>query len=137
MLLRFTGILFVLVLASPLRAQDSRQVLIMWEDPAPIFADTALGPSQLNATAPTPGTFLYDPPAGTLLSLGYQRLCVTFVPDDTVAFDSTQKCIPLSVGIRTAADTPVLEPLISIDEYIEAAAVESSAGLIYSSGPPL
>ena len=57
---------------------------ITWTNPSAIIYGTALGPDQLNASANVPGTFVYNPPAGTLLMVGNdQPLSVTFLPDDT------------------------------------------------------
>ena len=43
---------------------------ITWANPADIPLGTALGSAQLNATANVPGTFVYNPPAGTVLAAG-------------------------------------------------------------------
>jgi hypothetical protein len=57
--------------------------VITWPPPADIRVGTALGSSQLNATASVPGTFVYTPPAGTVLGRGLgQTLSVTFTPAD-------------------------------------------------------
>ena len=57
--------------------------LITWNNPVDITYGTALGESQLNATANVPGRFVYAPPAGTVLSAGGgQTLAATFTPDD-------------------------------------------------------
>jgi hypothetical protein len=56
---------------------------VTWASPAPIAAGTALGRTQLNATASTPGSFVYSPAAGTVLRLGNnQPLSVSFTPAD-------------------------------------------------------
>ena len=61
--------------------------VITWANPAAINNGTPLGAAQLNATASVPGTFVYDPPAGTVLSAGAgQILTVTFIPDDLGAY---------------------------------------------------
>ena len=61
--------------------------VITWANPAAIGNGTPLGAAQLNATANVPGTFVYDPPAGTVLSVGAgQTLTVTFIPDDLGAY---------------------------------------------------
>src|SRR5207248_993025 len=60
---------------------------ITWNNPADITYGTALGASQLNATANVPGTFAYSPAAGTILGAGpNQTLSVTFTPTDTVSY---------------------------------------------------
>ena len=40
--------------------------VITWPNPANIVDGTPLGPTQLNATADVPGTFTYNPAAGTM-----------------------------------------------------------------------
>jgi len=37
---------------------------------------TALGATQLNATASVPGTFVYAPPAGTVLNAGNRAIAI-------------------------------------------------------------
>ncbi|HWE51454.1 MAG TPA: hypothetical protein VG273_16800 [Bryobacteraceae bacterium] len=44
--------------------------VVTWATPIGIFAGTPLGIKQLSATANVPGTFVYSPPASTLLSAG-------------------------------------------------------------------
>ena len=41
---------------------------ITWSNPADIVYRTPLSSTQLDATASVPGTFIYTPPAGTVLS---------------------------------------------------------------------
>ena len=89
---------------------------ITW-NPAPLQFGSPLDSTQLNATAALgtlsiPGTFVYSPPAGTILPAGTQLVSVTFTPRDTtkyfgltasaqvnVAFNPTQ---PYSVTASTA-----------------------------------
>ena len=44
--------------------------VITWPTPADIVYGTALSATQLNATTAVPGTFVYTPAAGTVLSVG-------------------------------------------------------------------
>jgi len=54
---------------------------IAWPAPRPILAGTALGSTQLDATANVPGTFVYTPPAGTKPPLGNgYKLSTAFTP---------------------------------------------------------
>jgi hypothetical protein len=82
--------------------------VITWNTPAPITYGTALGGTQLNATANVAGTFAYSPPAGTILNAGAQTLSVTFTPDDAVDFTGTSTTVSLTVNTApltvTAAD---------------------------------
>jgi hypothetical protein len=59
---------------------------ISWAAPGPINYGTALSATQLDATAPVPGSFSYSPAAGTVLSAGNQLLSVTFTPTDTSSY---------------------------------------------------
>jgi hypothetical protein len=61
--------------------------LITWNNPANLDFGSALGSIQLDATANVPGTFVYNPPAGTVLLPGPNHLLsVTFTPADTTNF---------------------------------------------------
>lgn len=55
---------------------------ITWTAPAGLHAGDTLGPAQLDATASVPGSFTYDPPAGTAVHAGANALSATFTPDD-------------------------------------------------------
>jgi uncharacterized repeat protein (TIGR01451 family) len=70
---------------------------ITWSNPADIIYGTALSGTQLNATANTPGTFTYTPPAGTVLGKGPHNLHVDFTPTDTVNYDPTSKDVSINV----------------------------------------
>src|SRR5262249_27028873 len=79
--------------------------VITWTTPADITYGTALGATQLNATANTPGTFAYTPPAGTTLTAGAgQTLSVTFTPTDAANFTTATK----TVAINVLKATPVI-----------------------------
>ncbi len=75
---------------------------ITWTAPAPIGNQTPLSSAQLNATANIPGTFVYSPAAGTILSTGTQTLTVTFTPDDTVDYATTSASVQLTVANAAA-----------------------------------
>ncbi|HZQ16339.1 MAG TPA: CSLREA domain-containing protein [Gaiellaceae bacterium] len=72
--------------------------VITWSNPAPILFGTPLGATQLNATANVPGTFAYNPPAGSVLQPGTQSLSVTFTPTNTADYDSAAKTVQIVVG---------------------------------------
>ena len=71
---------------------------ITWATPAPITYGTSLSGMQLNATASVPGTFVYSPVAGTVLSAGTQTLSVTFTPTDTTHYNSVGSSVSLVVN---------------------------------------
>jgi len=71
---------------------------VIWATPASVPVGTALSNLQLNATANVPGTFVYTPASGTLMSTaGNQTLSVTFTPNDTVNYTTVTKTVMLNV----------------------------------------
>jgi hypothetical protein len=76
-----------------------------------ILSTTPLGPAELNATADTPGTFVYSPAEGTLLSPGTQTLSVTFTPNDTTHYAVTKDSVQINVlGPTSSAGLAALVP---------------------------
>jgi hypothetical protein len=76
---------------------------VTWNDPAPITFGTPLSPAQLNATADVPGTFVYQPGAGTVLQAGTTTLHVTFTPTSPNYATTTA-----SASITVNQATPVI-----------------------------
>ena len=72
--------------------------LVSWSAPGAIVYGTALTGSQLNATAPVPGTFRYTPALGTILPAGVQTLSVTFTPTDTANNTANSATVSLMVN---------------------------------------
>jgi hypothetical protein len=73
---------------------------VNWPTPGAIFNGTALSSAQLNATANVPGTFVYNPPAGTVLPVGYyfpQVLSVTFTPANPALYTTAAATVPIYV----------------------------------------
>jgi len=60
---------------------------------------TELSGVQLDATASVPGTFVYTPPVGTVLSAGTQTLSVTFTPADVKAYAKATMSVPITVNV--------------------------------------
>jgi hypothetical protein len=78
---------------------------VTWATPASIVYGTPLGPTELNATANVPGTFVYTPAAGTVLPAGNgQTLSVLFTPTDTANYTTAST----NVSINVHKSTPVL-----------------------------
>jgi len=71
--------------------------VITWIPPASIAYGRALSGRELNATANTPGTFAYSPPAGTVLGVGSQILSVTFTPTDSTDYTTAASSVTLTV----------------------------------------
>src|SRR4029078_965499 len=77
--------------------------VITWSAPVDITYGTALGATQLNATANVPGTFVYNPLAGTVLNAGAaQTLSVTFTPTDAANYSAATKTVAINVLKATA-----------------------------------
>ena len=90
---------------------------VMWAAPAPIRFATPLTSVQLNATAALPGTFVYVPAAGTILSAGNaQPLSVTFTPADTANF-----------AVASARASIDVLPAVTITASADVSAVYSDA----------
>jgi hypothetical protein len=102
---------------------------ITWEPPAPIISGTPLGSDQLNATASAreisgmageapgntglltnvsvPGTWVYSPPAGTVLAPGYYTLTVTFTPTN-IYTTSTSAATAYETYTAATASVPII-----------------------------
>jgi hypothetical protein len=71
---------------------------ITWGNPADIIYGAALGAAQLDAAADVPGTFVYAPPAGTVLHAGAnQTLRGTFSPTDTLNYTTASSSVSINV----------------------------------------
>ncbi|MGE5316536.1 MAG: polysaccharide deacetylase family protein, partial [Chloroflexota bacterium] len=71
--------------------------IITWNNPANITSDIPLSNTQLNAQANVPGTFIYDPVAGTYLSPGQHVLYATFTPNDTANYSIASTSVIINV----------------------------------------
>lgn len=82
---------------------------LTWAAPAGITYGMLLSATQLNATAtdptgiPIPGTYVYTPAAGTLLTAGTQTLSVMFTPTDSVNATSSTARVSIVVSKATPA----------------------------------
>src|SRR5262249_33103969 len=88
---------------------------VTWANPADIVYGTALGGTQLNATADVPGTFTYTPDFGTVLHAGSHILSVTFTPTDTTHYSSVILTAPLTDLKATPTLTWDTPPDVVID----------------------
>lgn len=90
--------------AVPINVVKSTPV-ITWVEPAAIIHGQALTSTQLDATANVPGTFVYNPPAGTVLPTGdNQPIGVTFTPDQSGDYNS----VTAQTRIDVSPAAPVL-----------------------------
>lgn len=103
-------------------AVNKAPTTVTWDKPADVTGGTVLGPAQLNATAPVPGTFSYSPPAGTVLSRNDAlQLSVIFTPTDSANYLSSAQNTTLKVTNSTPA--------------IESAPTVSAQTVMAGSGP--
>ena len=78
---------------------------VTWAAPAAISYGTPLSATQLNASSTVAGTFVYSPPAGTVLTAGPQTLSVTFTPTDSGDYTMATATVMLTVNKATPAIT--------------------------------
>ena len=91
---------------------------VTWNNPADVIAGMELSSTQLNASASVPGTFVYIPSAGTVLSAGTQTLHVEFTPEDAENYNTVSKEVTINVltpvqKIQQVTDT--VEDLVASD----------------------
>ncbi len=71
---------------------------VTWPRPADVVYGTPLGAAQLNASSSVPGSFSYNPPAGTILDAGsFQLLTTVFTPTDTVNYQKSTNTALINV----------------------------------------
>jgi hypothetical protein len=78
---------------------------ITWPTPADIVYGTALTGTQLNATASVPGSFVYTPAAGEILSAGAHALSLTFTPTDAANYANATATVSITVTKATPTIT--------------------------------
>jgi uncharacterized repeat protein (TIGR01451 family) len=70
---------------------------VTWSNPADIIYGTALSATQLNASGSVPGSFVYTPAAGALLSSGAHNLHADFTPTDTTNYNGSNADVSINV----------------------------------------
>jgi hypothetical protein len=100
--------------------------MITWHEPASISYGTALSDRELNARASVPGTFIYTPAAGDVLTVGSHKLTVAFRPADNTEYAEAQTTVafevePLSNSaslLAAVTDVP-LKPAVGENRAVE------------------
>jgi Flp pilus assembly CpaE family ATPase len=72
--------------------------VIEWQKPESIFYGKPLGEEQLNAKADVPGSFVFNPPSGTVLSEGTHALSLIFIPEDLINYNTAVSVASISVS---------------------------------------
>ena len=76
--------------------------VLTWATPAAITYGTALSATQLSATCPQTGSFVYSPVSGTILGVGTQTLSTTFTPSGAAATNYTTNTTSVSLTVNQA-----------------------------------
>jgi hypothetical protein len=83
--------------------------VVTWAQPAPIIFGSALGPNQLNASAPANGTIAYSPAAGTVLLPGAnQTLSAIFTPNDPADYNTVTATTTITVTAKTIQGVDII-----------------------------
>jgi Flp pilus assembly CpaE family ATPase len=100
---------------------------IDWPTPAAISYGTALGATQLKATASVQGSFAYNPPAGEVLAAGTHTLSTTFTPANTADEATAQATVSLVVVKATPIITWPTPAAISYGSPLGSAQLNATA----------
>ncbi len=110
---------------------------ITWPTPGPITYGTPLSSTQLDATANTAGSLVYNPAAGAILPAGMQNLNVAFTPTSTTMYTAATGSTTLLVNkftavvMASASGSPINS---GASETITAAIPAASAGAASPTG---
>lgn len=113
---------------------------IVWPTPAPVAAGTVLSNTQLDATAMSngasvAGTYVYVPPAGTVLSAGPHTLTVSFTPTDTADFTTATGSVTINVTGGTPSITWAQPAAITFGTPLGATQLDATASIGGNSVP--
>jgi sugar lactone lactonase YvrE len=102
---------------------------VSWPSPAPIAYGTALSSTQLHASSKLPGTYSYNPAAGTALNAGTHTLWVAFTPSDSTDYVKTGISVVLNVK-KAIPDITWLNPTaITYGTPLSAAQLNATANI--------
>jgi hypothetical protein len=100
---------------------------ITWAAPSAITYGTALSATQLDATASVPGTFIYNPAAGTVLTAGAHTLGVTFAPTDSTDYQSSAASVSIQVNQAAPVITWAAPSAITYGTALSATQLDATA----------
>jgi sugar lactone lactonase YvrE len=103
--------------------------VVSWGPVGPIAYGTALSTAQLHARANVPGTFVYTPYAGTVLSAGLQTLSVTFTPTDSSNYTTGTATVYLTVNKARAVLNWTTPDPITFGTIISATQLNATASI--------
>ncbi len=106
--------------------------VITWSNPAGIPFGSALSSVQLNATANVPGTFVYTPPAGTVLPAGNgQALWVQLNPTNSRNYKAVTAGVQINVtagGPATLISTSTLAREVGTNNVVVTMRIANTGG---------
>jgi hypothetical protein len=105
--------------------QQQTTPTINWPTPAAITYGTALGSTQLDATASVQGTFVYTPAAGTVPAVGTDTLSVAFTPNDTTDYTTATASVKIVVN-AAAKTTPTISAVPTASAITSGQALSAS-----------
>ena len=102
--------------------------VVAWASPAAITYGAALSATQLDATASTPGSFVYTPASGTVLDAGAgQVLSVEFTPTDSANFTTASGSTTITVNKATPSITWASPAAITYGTALSATQLDATA----------
>jgi hypothetical protein len=79
---------------------------ITWKNPADMVYGTKLSSAQLDAISSVPGSFTYNPQAGTVLGVGQQQqLTAILTPNDNINYTTASANVSINVTQATPTIT--------------------------------
>jgi len=118
---------------SPETPGSTKAPVLSWPQPASVTSQTPLGTTQLNATANVPGTFAYNPAAGSTLKAGDQTLSVKFTPNDATQYSAATASTTIHVVDPEDAPTVTAVQISGSATSVQAGAtIQLAATAVYS-----
>jgi sugar lactone lactonase YvrE len=102
-----------------------------WATPAAIADGTPLSATQLNAVGNTTGTYVYTPPAGTVLAAGSHTLSVTFTPSNQGTYPGTAT-VTVTLVVNSAVAASASAPPATSFGTVPVASSSASQSLIFT-----
>jgi hypothetical protein len=111
---------------------------ITWATPAAIAYGTALGATQLDATASVAGTFVYSPAAGAILTAGQHTVSAVFTPTDSADYSSALASVIVTVNRATPVITWPTPATVPTGAVLGAAQLNATANVsgTFTYNPP-
>jgi hypothetical protein len=119
--------------------------VVYWPTPATVRIGTALGATQLNASANVSGSFTYNPAAGTVFSSpGNFALSVSFAPADSTDYGLGSATVTLTVttaavspGVTTVSATAITSNSTTLTAQVNPNGSDTHAWFLYGTSSTL